>query len=803
MKASVKKLISVFLVLATLMCALPSFHSEAAFKPNGVFYMTSDDNPTMSFDITSYRKSTYAYYLFLPNNLDSSNIVIRYNMNVTSVSGGNAKLNTAEKYITCDASKEVTLTVNGSYKLTIMQSSIPSLSIEIGEGYSLDTIHGDKNEKIKATAAIDGAENEKYNLDATPIEIKTRGNTTFYYDKKPYQIKFDSKTDLFGMGKAKKWILLANYIDGTSVRNKVIFDLGDEIGIPYVSKSVFVDLYIDGDYKGVYQLCEKVEIGSTRVPLESDYGVILEMDANNRDLSDEIYFAGYGTGKAFVYKDYVTDFEETKDPDVLAKVWEVMDFVEAHVNDLELELFAKNPDWELIESLIDVDSFVRYYFITEFCEEVDAMYTSTYFYIDGPGDVLHCGPLWDYDRCFGWNDDYDQSSDADFLKNISDSTDKWRVEWFKMLFKHPEFVARVNEMYEECIRDAFATEKVNAKIDEYQKILAPSLKMNHVKWVVFHNRSKTCDEIFSGTTEQYINYTTNAMKNWIAARNEYLEKAYGEYQPTLIYNITYSNGRTSQTSRYTGGCMTDEIIALTKLNMSIENSKIDGSIEYAYTRDNRLSPYVPAGEDLVADSESTRLLGISMRLTGNLANYYSIEFRVFQNGAWTAWRRDGSLAGRANGDDNTYAVKRIEARLVAKSSIVTGRAELYGADGELLDTLNPVVGNVVTLPKVSKDGYDFEGWYTSSDYAGERVTEFTATKETVRFYAKFSKADEPVLPGDLSGDGQVSVFDILLMKQFVAGQITEYDIVYPAADLDGDGAVTARDLAAIKRLAAA
>ncbi len=664
-------------------------------------------------------------------------------------------------------------------------SNLPTLHINSSADLG-NTIYQSKDAKVAATAKITGAESSDHNLSKSNIELKTRGNTTWGVIKWAYQIKFDSKMDLFGMGKAKKWILLANYYDGTFVRNKVMFDLGKEIGIPYVVESVFVNLYINGEYRGVYQLTEKVELGSSRIDIASDYGVILEMDATNRpaELAKEIYFQTQTTGKPFVYKEYNTELAEPETPEEAALAAEVMAYTENYINAFEAELYSKDADWKTIESMIDVDSFIRYYFITELSMEVDATYSSTYFYMDGPGDVLHCGPLWDYDRIMGWDTSYDQTTNADYLKNITDSTDEYRVEWFKMLFRHPEFVKRVNEMYEETIRDAFKTEKVIGMFKDYQTLLMPSLISNYDKYgIVFHNRSYTVEEIFSGTSREKLDYTTNALYEWLTARNKYLETAYGKYHPTLMYSI-YDKASGMQNT-YSGGSMTDASSNLTGFTMSIENSALDGGIEYAISKNRTTTEYVSGG-NLMQLSDNSKFTGIHIRLTGQLAEYFDVQYRVYRSGSWTGWQKNGDRAGSST---SAAYIERIQARLVQKKQVEEATVSFVSNVGVAPDAYTNIVGTTVSLSPMEYEGYIFEGWFDNPEYSGDPITELTLTGN-VTLYAKMRLK----VLGDIDGDGKVNSVDLFRLKLFVKQIVIPSENEYTAADINGDGKVTAVDL---------
>ena len=629
-----------------------------------------------------------------------------------------------------------------------VQESVPDLKITIDSGYSLDTIHNDKEAKIRTKVSVNGAWDESFNFSSLGAELKTRGNSTFLMNKKPYQIKFDKKTDMFGMGKAKKWVLLANYVDGSFVRNKIVFDLCENIGMPYTIKSVFVNLYINGDYKGLYQLCEKVEIGDSRVPLADDFGVIAEMDAATRLEGEDFYFFSSVTGKPFVYKEYNTDFEDAPAEDVAA----VRSFFEERINLLENELYNNGRDWELLQSLIDIDSVIKFYFINEFCMNADACFASTYFYIDGEDDILHMGPAWDYDRCFGYydyNGGYVQGTDEDFLKNITDCTDKQRVEWYKMFFQYPEFVQRVNELYSEVIEKEFDSERIIATIDAYQELLYDSLMRNYVDegWALFHNNAEA--EFFSNRTNatEYLNFTTNYLKNNIQEREAYLDSAYGSYHPVLSYR--QNNGRT-----YTGGSMTDAS-NMTSFAISLD-SDFDGGITYAIGGKNLT---VSEGADGTAVSGGI-ISNIKISLEGNVANYYSVQYRAYVNGAWTSWKSDGAQCGGRAG----FVMTRIQVRLTQKQEATFGTVTF---DCEGIEPITALTGNKIVLPEPPEG---VEGWYLDPAFT-VAVTEVTAGKGTN--YIIFAKKEgAELMPGDLDGDGAVNAKDANLLKRIVSGTVT-------------------------------
>ena len=134
-----------------------------------------------------------------------------------------------------------------------------------GDGYINAQMNLVGNEEFTNTA-------QWYNGKA---EIKLRGNSTKYRPKRPFKVKLGKKTDLLGLGteddgtsyKSKHWVLLANDIDHTLVRNKLLYDFSGDIGTEYYFKSTNVSLIYNGEYQGVYQLCEHRRVDEGRIDI--------------------------------------------------------------------------------------------------------------------------------------------------------------------------------------------------------------------------------------------------------------------------------------------------------------------------------------------------------------------------------------------------------------------------------------------------------------------------------------------------------------------------------------------------------
>lgn len=172
-----------------------------------------------------------------------------------------------ESFLTVKAT-DGTDTVTG----TMYISRLPVLYINTSDGTVGDETYTDAFVSMQGAETCALTDETAYYGD---IQIRLRGNSTRYRDKSPYKIKLGKKADLFGMGKSKHWVLLANDIDHTLIRNKLVLDFAKDLGMETASESVNVVLIMDQEYRGVYQMCEQVRIGGSQVDI-TDWEEIAE-----------------------------------------------------------------------------------------------------------------------------------------------------------------------------------------------------------------------------------------------------------------------------------------------------------------------------------------------------------------------------------------------------------------------------------------------------------------------------------------------------------------------------------------------
>lgn len=270
------------------------------------------------------------------------------------------------------------------------------------------------------------------------MSIKGRGNSTWVRPKKPYAVKFNSKKSLLSLPEDKQWVLLANYLDPTLLRNSIALYMGNEISIlDWTPHYQYVDFMLNGQYKGIYQLGEKVKVSKKRVNV-GDNGFLMEID--NRALVEED--ARYFTVS------HLSNPVNIKEPDVEYDD-EDYNYAKNYVQAAEDVLYSDSytdPE-EGWQKYIDMDSFVDWYLVNEISKNADAcaLYSSCYMNLKR-GSKLKMGPLWDFDLGFAG---YPEGFNATTASIANNPEGFWLKNngWYKRLFNDPVFVARVKERF--------------------------------------------------------------------------------------------------------------------------------------------------------------------------------------------------------------------------------------------------------------------------------------------------------------------------------------------------------------------
>lgn len=273
---------------------------------------------------------------------------------------------------------------------------------------------------------------EGASLEAKPMGIRLRGNSTSMPRKKPYRIKFDAKQSLFGMAACKSWVLLAEHYDETYLRNATAFYLGSKLsGLKFTPRFYHVEVYLNNSYIGIYLLTDQVQVNESRVNItessEADTGYLMYWDSRAAE--------EFGAQRDVTYIDSIGPTPvEFKSPDRLSPSQRA--FIGDYLKNAYDAVRLSNKTFSDIETYFDIDSAIDYIIVNEIFKNQDIGAYSVYMYKD-KGGKLYFGPLWDFDLSTG-NVNYTDRG----LPNYWFSMMANRNKWFNGLMKNQEFRIR-------------------------------------------------------------------------------------------------------------------------------------------------------------------------------------------------------------------------------------------------------------------------------------------------------------------------------------------------------------------------
>lgn len=333
----------------------------------------------------------------------------------------------------------------------------------------------EKDEKIAGQFSLNYKGVNGYaNVESAAMTIKGRGHSTWKLDKKPYKIKFDEKTSLFGLTAAKEWVLLANHADKSLIRNKLAFDVGNVLdNVLFTPHAYNVDVYVNGDYMGVYTLVEQVEVKDGRIEgevdgAEVDTDYLLELGGEKEETS-------FGSN---VFHSLLYVYIEVKNPDTDVLTKEQYDYVKSYVKEADRAVI--NLDG--YEEYIDIPSLIDWFILNELSYNIDGTFRRSDYLLKQKGGKLYMATYWDYDYAFGnfWRDS--QAFDEWIcLGNENTVKDEYiKANWITYLLEDPNFTTQLKSRWE-GVKDRVYQAAMGA-IDDAEKYVAPSAEKNFERW---------------------------------------------------------------------------------------------------------------------------------------------------------------------------------------------------------------------------------------------------------------------------------------------------------------------------------
>ncbi len=569
---------------ASIMVGTPSV---TAATTTGLFAHAYGDDSSESEAWVKWYESSGVRYFFMPTCTKSGSIEI-YNAYSTDATINGVTI--APSTIGVVPYKEGTqYTVSANNKTYTAQFMISdaeaAVFINNTDDFDGEDLWGyltaDKENYAAATAAT---LDDEGNLVTEGIKkIKGRGNTSWAADKKGFNITYNNAISLDGMQKCKKFSIISNFQDPSLARNRLLYDLADEVGVPYASDSRFTEIYINGAYIGNYMMCEKVDVGKNT----------LLADVAEEDYLE--YTAGTATAFSFVCEvdnnpsedDFTVESSYSrltiKSPE-LEKADEnynkVSTFIRAKYDVMFDKLLGNAAD---VNDYIDIESLAQVYLINELGKNWDAG-AGSFFFVYKPDEngnfKFYASPVWDYDNSLGNANGVE--SDLNKL-GISDYT--LPTGWFAKLKNAysgknilKESIANcdaLNEMIPTVWFEQFIPaieNKLNGtglnntelySADVYLSYLTKSAAMNYTRWSMITDTSWVADHTSLKECSATYTYNEYGQVTAVSYKQNTSATSYEKYsfEAEFDYMLDWTNSRAAWlSSQYFDSYTPSEII---------------------------------------------------------------------------------------------------------------------------------------------------------------------------------------------------------------------------------------------------
>ncbi|MBQ3781862.1 MAG: CotH kinase family protein [Lachnospiraceae bacterium] len=419
--------------------------------------------------------------------------------------------------------------------LIIMKSSdIPSLHLTLNNTNYKDFDSDNKRKCSGSSTLIDT--DGTILLNDNFAKLSSHGNSSWWHEKKPFNLTYDSPIKLLNDNEAiSNYVLIANFDDESFIRNKMIYDYAYNTGITTTPNSQYVDLYINNEYLGLYLLSERVSVDSNVVNINSldienkkasDYssapsfdsttensilhgydfketskdisgGYLLEFDDNERALDSK---------NMFVTKNHNNILLSS--PTKASK--NQLNYISSLCNKIEDQLYSNDITNTEIFDYLDLSSWAKYYLIQEVFANQDRASFLMYKNSDEIDSKIYAGPIWDFDMSCGNFRETNQAYPSSFCVNT------WG--WYKQLYHNAIFKSEIQKQYKTEIRP-YILNKLSTDIDNIEAQISNSFAMNKARWNGILISEKT--EHYE-TLEEY----TNAIKNFMKTRTSFLDSVW-------------------------------------------------------------------------------------------------------------------------------------------------------------------------------------------------------------------------------------------------------------------------------------
>ena len=454
-----------------------------------------------------------------------------------------------------------------------------------------------KDYYIKGIVSIISENGTKIYTDS--LDIRGRGHASWRFPKKPYRMRLYNKTNILDFpAKERSWTLINNWGDKTLMRNLLASDLSRRFEMPYTAAGTPVNVYLNGEFKGCYQLYDQIEIGSQRVNIQT-------MTPNHTTLPNlsggyliEIDAYAYMEDSWFQSNRFVP--VKIRYPDAEDIVPAQSNYIRSYFNLMETAVFASNykDPFNGFRKYIDTETFLRHFLVGEISGDTDT-YWSTYMYKKRNDDQFYFGPVWDFDIAYD-NDKrtYPINNNPNWIYSSTGSSARNVREMVTRMFTDEDLTRRLRTIYATYRSKEMITEEALLDVvDFYAKELEASQKLNFMRWNIMNTLVHENPKIHGSYDAEVEN-----VKSYIRERIKWMDKklSYDPLNPPVTGTTDNINNDDVFVWAYAGNIFIDGIVSATL----VEIFNVSGNHIYSKTIHSDTSIPFPEGIYIVRLTDS-------------------------------------------------------------------------------------------------------------------------------------------------------------------------------------------------------
>jgi hypothetical protein len=361
------------------------------------------------------------------------------------------------------------------------------------------------------------------------IAIEVRGSSSQGFPKKGYGFETratdlsDIDVSLLGMPEENDWVLYAPYTDKTMIRDVLTYTLDASLG-HWSPRCQYVELFLNGNYQGVYVLIEKIKRNKNRVDIakltltdnvgeDLTGGYIVKIDKTTGG-GGEGWYSNFSNAVGKTYYQY--DYPKAKEITSAQK-----SYIQTYIRMMENALYNENFKYPgNYHEFLNDSSFIDFMIINELAKNVDGYRLSSYLY-KGKNDLVNCGPIWDFNLTYGNANYFEGWVPTGFQYKAYLGNDYWQNPfWWGKLMKDQAYVTKLKNRWTTLRKKQLSDQRITFVVDSLTNLISEAKERNYQRW--------------TGVLGQYIwpNYYVGAtydseiswMKNWISQRLAFLDQ---------------------------------------------------------------------------------------------------------------------------------------------------------------------------------------------------------------------------------------------------------------------------------------